>query len=225
MDSGASVKNAFAILLFVLSGWFSLAHATAQAPDVILIDGKEYSLNTNPLDRYLDKLGDKAPRFEAPHTALWRGYVATWELAQGKLYLRKVEGHRDLGNGADDAGKLNVDGMKELFPDKSDVVADWYTGTLIIPNGEQVEYVHMGYGSTYAKYIVVSIKDGIETERHNLSLEEFERFRDERFARYKQTDAYKKQAADNKTGKHSMPVEQFDQFLKEFEAERYLSVP
>lgn len=221
------MKNAFAIVLFVLSGFFSLAHATAQVPDVILIDGKEYSLNTNPLDRYLDKLGDKAPRFEWPHTALWRGYVATWELAQGKLYLRKVEGHRNSGNdagSADDSG-ANVDGMKEMFPDKSDVVADWYTGTLIIPSGEQVEYVHMGYGSTYAKYIVASIKDGIETERHDLSLKEFERFRDERFAKYKQTDAYKKQVADNKTGKHSMSAEQFDQFLKEFEAERYLSVP
>ncbi len=222
------MKQAFAILLCVLSGFFSLAHATAQAPDVILIDGKKYALNTNPLDRYLAKLGDKAPRFEAPHTALWRGYIATWELAQGKLYLRKIEGYRDLGNdadGADDFGELNVDGMKELFPDKSDVIADWYTGTLIIPDGEQVEYVHMGYGSTYAKYIVVSIKDGIETERHNLSREEFERFRDERFAKYKQTDEYKKQAAENKTGNQSMPAEQFDQFLKEFEAERYLSVP
>lgn len=219
------MKNAFAILLFVLSGFLSLAHATAQAPDVILIDGKEYSLNTNPLDRYLAKLGDKAPRFEAPHTALWRGYVATWELAQGKLYLRKIEGHRGRGTDAESGRALNVDGMKELFPDKSDIVADWYTGTLIIPDGEQVEYVHMGYGSTYAKYIVVSIKDGIETERHNLSREEFERFRDERFAKYKQTGEYKKQAADNKTGNHSMPAEQFDQFLKEFEAERYLSVP
>ncbi|WP_242111446.1 hypothetical protein [Luteimonas aquatica] len=220
------MRQALLVLLFALVGVLSQAHATAQMPDVILIDGKQYALNTNPLDRYLETLGDKAPRFDAPHTALWRGYVATWELVQGKLYLRKVKGYRQQGRPeVEDEEELAVDGMQELFPGRQDVVADWYTGTLIVPDGEQAEYVHMGYATTYERYIVATVKEGIQTDRRNLSLAEFERFRDERFERYRRTDEFKKQVADNRRKKDAMSDAQFERFLKEYWAERYLSAP
>lgn len=113
--------------------------------------------------------------------------------------------------------------MSELFPAGGDVVASWYTGALIIPDGEMVDYVHMGYGSTYARYIVAIVRDGVEAERHALSREEFEKFRDEKFAKYKATDEYKKQFEGIKAKADGMTDAQIEAFIKEFEAEGFLS--
>lgn len=195
--------------------------ATAQVSDIVLIDGKSYALNTNPLGAHLASLGEKAPKFDSPHTANWRGYVATWELADGKLYLRKVEGYRDDPSRDDD--EPNVDGMAELFQSRTDVVASWYTGALIVPYGDVVEYVHMGYGSTYENYIVSIIRDGVETERRLLSREAFERYRDQRFAAYERTDAYQRQWAEAKSD--GLSSARARDFIKRFAAERYLSAP
>src|SRR3546814_8046881 len=39
--------------------------------------------------------------------------------------------------------------LGDLFPStEAPVVADWYSGALIIPDGERTKYVHMGYGSS-----------------------------------------------------------------------------
>ena len=40
---------------------------------------------------------------------------------------------------------------------RSEVLADWYTGVLVIPRGRQVSYVHMGYGSTYERYVLLEV--------------------------------------------------------------------
>lgn len=81
-------RLASALLAAMLAFTCVDAQATAQVSDVILVEGRDYPLNTNPLGRHLAGLGDKALKFDSPHTANWRGYVATWELAGGKLYLR-----------------------------------------------------------------------------------------------------------------------------------------
>jgi hypothetical protein len=39
--------------------------------------------------------------------------------------------------------------MAQVFPDSTRVAATWFTGNLIVPDGERVTYVHMGYGSQY----------------------------------------------------------------------------
>lgn len=203
--------------------------ATAQMSDIVVVDGKQYGLNTNPLERYLESLGDRAPKFDSPHTANWRGYVATWELADDALYLRQVEGYRTNPKPDDDDDTedhvLTVDGMAELFPGHKEVLADWYTGALIIPDGELVDYVHMGYGSTYERYIVAIVREGREMERRTLSLAEFEAYREEKFARFKETDAYRRHLAESRARADGLSDAQLENFIREFEAERYLSAP
>ena len=206
----------------------SPARATAQMSDLILVDGTEYALTTNPLGRYLERLGREAPRFDPPHTALWRGYVASWELVGGRLLLRKVEGYRhnpapDDNDDTDD-GVLVVDGMAELFPGPGRVIASWYTGALVIPDGKLVEYVHMGYGSTYERYIVSIVRQGVEVERHALSLPEFEAYRDAKFEAFRQTEAYRRAFEESKA-RGGMSDAQIERFIRAFAAERYLSVP
>lgn len=52
--------------------------------------------------------------------------------------------------------------MATIFPDFPDrLFAHWYTGTIRIPQGKQLEYVHMGYGSTYERDLFLDIERGV----------------------------------------------------------------
>ena len=196
--------------------------ATAQTPDKLLIEGKEYRLNTNPLQPYLAKLGDKAPKFEAISSALWRGYVATWELSGGKLYLIKVEVSRpDPASPQDE--EIAVDALSELFPGQARVLADWYSGALIVPKGEIVDYVHMGYASTYERYVVSVVKNGLEKDRRDVSLAEFKVYRQSQFEKFKGTPAYKAMFDEEKASEDPMSDREIESFIFEYATETYLS--
>jgi hypothetical protein len=100
------------------------ALATAQIPDRIIIKGKSYDLFTNPMEEYFDKNPEKRP-YGTISTALWRGYVATFELENNQLVLRDIEildSSDDSNNGKD--GWKSV--ISEIFPDKREVKVNWF---------------------------------------------------------------------------------------------------
>jgi hypothetical protein len=127
---------------------------TAQIPDLIRIGDEERSLLTNPLGEYFRKSGRRSP-FESKSSALWRGYVAHWKLEDGVLYLVEISGTADV-----EPEELEAD-MQDLFPNsRGPVSAVWYTGDLRIPHGEVLEYVHLGYESTYEEEEIIRILNG-----------------------------------------------------------------
>ena len=53
--------------------------------------------------------------------------------------------------------------LSTLFPDRARnnrVFADWYSGKLRVPDGKELQYVHMGYGSTYERDVIYTVKAG-----------------------------------------------------------------
>jgi hypothetical protein len=64
---------------------------TAQVSDSILIDGDIHALCVLPLQS-LFKVMPTPPHFESPHTANWRGYVASWKIENDRLWLMGLEG-------------------------------------------------------------------------------------------------------------------------------------
>jgi hypothetical protein len=214
--------------------------ATAQEPDYLIVKGKTTALYTNPLERYFELHPDARPKSELMSTACWRGYVATWEISDQRLWLTKV----DIGVASPEAKnedryeRVRKDVLDSIFPKSKRVLATWYSGALIVPQGEQVQYVHMGYGSTYERYSIYTIKEGsLQKERH-LSLEEFKTFRKQQFERFKATEEYKKALADCKKADEESAKElgeseeetfkmddaMTEGFLSQFYAERYLSM-
>jgi hypothetical protein len=125
---------------------------TAQVTEVLIYEGKKMSICTEPLSNYFVLNGNK-PQFVSPHTALWRGYVGTWEIIDDRLYLTHIEGI------ITDVGPASI---SSLFPDYPILVfAHWYSGTLRIPQGKLLNYFHGGYGSTYERDIFLEFKKGI----------------------------------------------------------------
>ena len=129
---------------------------TAQIRDALKYNGETYFLASEPLREYLYQEGIEFSGFT---TACWRGYVATWEIKADKLFMVSMRGNIKEGKKVD---------LSYLFPDQSEVFAEWFTGEIKIPHGELLEYVHMGYGSVYEKEMYLSFEKGVLCERKEL---------------------------------------------------------
>ena len=204
------------ITLFLLAAAIALPlWATGQAPEVLRFETQTYSLFTNPLEPYLRAHPQALPKPAVMNSGLWRGYIGTWGIRDGKLFLDDV---RMLT-----AGDKDRSVMTSLFPDGKAHVATWFTGNLVVPTGKLVNYVHMGYGSTYSSYMIATVADGQVQKIRNLNQLEFEDFRRAQFAAYKKTQEYRDEAAELKKGEKDGGDEMLDKFIYEFSSEVYLS--
>ena len=131
---------------------------TAQVSERLLYGGKEIPLFTNPLSLYLKIAGIS---FQSPHTANWRGYVGIWEILEyegiERLYLVSLSAHKSYEE---------VIGLSDVFPGYDKVFAHWFTGELRCPQGAQLEYRHMGYGSVYEYDLLMDFKQGVLVNKH-----------------------------------------------------------
>jgi hypothetical protein len=139
---------------------------TAQVSEKLLYEGKSIFLFSEPLSLYLMQ---NQIRFTSPHTANWRGYVGTWEIIEAdgaeRLYLVGIEAHKDYET---------ILTLPDLFPGFDKVFAHWFTGELRCPQGSLVEYVHMGYASTYEYELFLEFKQGVLVHKyaiHNKPIE------------------------------------------------------
>lgn len=107
---------------------------------------------TTPLSDYF-ALAGTMPRFAMTCTALWRGYVGRWEIIEDRLYLIGLDGRLEDGTAAT---------LATIFPNFPDrVFAHWYSGTIRLPQGKQLEYVHMGFGSTFERDVFLDVEQGV----------------------------------------------------------------
>jgi hypothetical protein len=124
---------------------------TAQFPERLTYRGEEMDMYTEPLSDYLAESGAKI-RFRVDCSALWRGYVGSWEILDGQLFLIGLKGTLENGTKAS---------LSTIFPNASrKTFARWYSGTLRIPKGRQLKYIHMGYGSIFEYDLFLEVLQG-----------------------------------------------------------------
>ena len=125
---------------------------TAQIPETLVYEGRELSMCAEPLGNYF-ALAGLDPPFEWTSTALWRGYVGTWEIVDGRLYLTEINGTLKTAE---------VANLASLFPDFPErVFAHWYSGTTRSPEGKLLEYFHMGYASIHERDRYFEFEKGV----------------------------------------------------------------
>jgi len=168
---------------------------TAQIPDKIIFEGKTYRLHSNPLEIYFEKHSDQRPQGGIMSTALWRGYVATYTIENDELIVKDIEIQiSEEVNGKYTYSWKSV--IDEVFANMEDRKVTWYSGILILPHGRIKNYVHMGYGSIYSKYILLEVEQGNLKEHRKYKGREFVKFKDRQFEVYKQSDEYKETVAE-----------------------------
>ena len=134
---------------------------TAQISEILHYQGRKQRMCTEPLGDYFALAGIE-PRFEVNCTALWRGYVGEWSVIEGRLYLIGITGTL----AGDKPASLET--FFPGFPDR--VFAHWYSGQVRLPMGQQLEYVHGGYASTYEQDLLIDFDQGVVSQttlRHN----------------------------------------------------------
>lgn len=162
------------------------AFGTAQEPDWIFYRGRYYFLYTNPLEVYLKTYPDKRPKADCESTSLWRGYIASYKIENNQLFLKDISVEMSDTSGIDDSDNYgsginwkNV--LGEVFPGCHEVKVDWFTGLLVLPFGQRINCLHMGYGSTYENYILLEIKNGDLIKERRYSYEEYLKFKERQF--------------------------------------------
>jgi hypothetical protein len=121
---------------------------TAQIKEILLYKGNKVGMATEPLNPYLQNRKDINFGFQS--TACRRGYLGFWELRGKKLFIVKLIVTKDK----------QVD-LNYLFPGENEVFADWFNGEIRIPQGELLQYIHMGYESIFEKDLILKFKKGV----------------------------------------------------------------
>lgn len=125
---------------------------TAQMGERLFYEGDEHSMCSTPLSGYF-ALGGECPKFGQFCTALWRGYVGSWEIRHDRLYMVGLQGTLDDGT------KANLETVFPGYPDR--VFAHWYSGEIRIPQGRLLNYVHGGFASTYERDVFLKFEKGL----------------------------------------------------------------
>ena len=111
----------------------------------------------NPLDEFF-ATREARLQFKVNYTALRRGYVGQWEIIGDRLHLTELRGTL---KSEDEAS------VATIFPGcTGSVFAHWYSGTIRIPQGELLEYVHGGYASTYERDLLLELERGVVKNVH-----------------------------------------------------------
>jgi hypothetical protein len=124
---------------------------TAQVNEILFLEGEKTSMAFCPdlprnhpriieADPEEDSLGEDLG-FIVNSTACWRGYVGTWEIKEGRLFL------------------VSLQGKYQLLGDEH-LPAEWVSGVLRVPRGELLQGVNMGFGSVFEEEIHLKIEKG-----------------------------------------------------------------
>jgi len=106
---------------------------TMQRHDTLFYKDAETIIFSQPLEQYF-ALTQK-PNFNSLKTSMIsRGYFADWKIIQNKLFLIDFVGHQ-VANNWDELEYRLSDLFKDIEPP---VFAEWFTGDIIIPIGENI---------------------------------------------------------------------------------------
>jgi hypothetical protein len=125
---------------------------TAQMSETLLYEGQKLSMMGSPLGEYFS-LSGYWPPFRAQSTALWRGYVGTWEVREGRLYLIAIRAQLEDGT------TVTLETLFPGYPDR--VFAHWFTGELRVPQGRVINYVHQGYQTQFQADLFLYLEKGM----------------------------------------------------------------
>ncbi len=209
-------RKSIIFCLIVTIGAVSAA-ATAQILDSLHYKGNKYDLLCDPLVPYFELFPGKQPSGKLSPSNNWRGYVSTWKIEDQKLLLVDVTTAESYDTQAYVVRRKSV--LREVFPGQEKVVAEWFSGLLVIPAGKMVSRAHRGYDYIYEKYLLVRVIGGTVTKEKHFSRKEYDDFRKRQFEAFKKTPDYTDLVEELKEGGDFKDSSFLDAFLFDYNTE------
>jgi len=149
--------------------------ATGQMGEVLEYKGETNEMFSCPLESYFPKTGVTSEQFRIVRddsyrsSACWRCYVGTWTIQNKALYLKSIKPYC-MTNPI----KMEWDGkplsitFESYLPDPKilPLKATWFSGTLRVPRGNELRYVHMGFGAIYERDLFLQITNGVVVKEY-----------------------------------------------------------
>lgn len=176
----SSLQAALVFLLFI-----STVSATWQIPDVLIFEGKEYSIFNELLEPYFKKYPERNPKDEDYRcSANWRGYKAIFEVSNGEIVLKDI-----FKNACD---RSTVSEIKKAVPDGKPLKIDWFSGVLTSMNGKNPgDSYSIDFLYSFERYSMFEIENGRLTTAKHFDNKGFQKFKTEQFEKYKKTEAFR----------------------------------
>ena len=144
--------------------------ATGLAADAICINGEKWDLYAWPINElYSGRLQDFLKErvgtavIEKTTATPW-GYNCTWEIRDGKMYLKEVVVEMyDTVAREEFTVVYPADSLKGVFREsctRKGICADWVSGDLIAGKGKLVAYAHMGFNRTAEHQVHLKVEKG-----------------------------------------------------------------
>ena len=154
----------------VVLGVATPAFATSQIPEWIIVNGTRHALLDQPLHQWMKdaKAFARIKPFlrRGASTALGRGYRGTWEIRGDTLYLIALDnrGHESPGT-IQPEYVIPLDALfppeaEETFPADGAVPATWYTGQLVVGQGNWTQPPDSGWEGQYESYLQFDVRSG-----------------------------------------------------------------
>ena len=153
---------------------------TRQIQDKLIYCDIEYYLNEEILEFYFREFPEKKPDFEGFMTALWRGYVATFEIKNNELLIKEIDWFST-------AKEFDSDDFKNSnFPNNK---YQWFSGLIRIDNyrGEFDDE-----NNEDAIFELLEINEGNFIKHWKLNYIDFVTFKEIIFEDFKATNEYEK---------------------------------
>ena len=131
---------------------------TAQIPERLLYQGADLALCTEPL-KHFTGMPTEPWVYIMPNSALSRCYLGTWAIELDRLYLKKLQRWKHIG---DQLVEFGIEDLLPGFPDG--VFAHWFHGELRCPRGALLKYFRGGFSSIYEEDVFLRVQGGVVHE-------------------------------------------------------------
>jgi hypothetical protein len=180
--------------------------ATAQAPDYLIYQGEKYRLHVNPLEELFLKKEKLRPNTEIITSGNWRGYIATFEIKEGTLFISEITISKP--DPTKQHSYVSESVLQKTFPKQADRKMSWFSGLLVVPLGKRTGYVHLSYASQYGGYLLIRVNNGQVQESCEMTFEEYMEYKTRQFEVFKNTPEY--DTLYKKLSKENKSIEGFD---------------
>ncbi len=154
------------IVFFVLSiAFVGKSYANDQLPDILLLGGDTVYLKSFPMEDLDFELYpfDYGGGVGSPNASCKRGYVATWEVIDYKLYLKSIARVGDPEVTIDPKDFFEKNGrtpeMKEGL-----IFANWYSASLVYYFSNSTKYVYKPAVRFFWDKVKIKFENGLMTK-------------------------------------------------------------
>ncbi|MFN8284193.1 MAG: hypothetical protein U0U67_13320 [Chitinophagales bacterium] len=155
---------------------------TMQIKDMLFYNAEILSLSEELLGSYFAEFPEKKCFEKVFFSALWRGYIASFELIDNELFVKDIRAPK----GISDEGIYYESYLNVIFPESKKM--DWYSGLIRID-----EYrFNVDDEDKNAVFEFLVIEHGNLVDQLKFTFDQFDEFKKEQFIKFKQTDEYKR---------------------------------